>query len=103
MDAFGWCEITHGVIPWKMRPEQIVGARFDSDRLLGVGFVEYFDRLDLALGGTLDLHRPACRNITGFDPVIDDRAIQAEAPGHLGLAAKNRNQSFSAVHAKILS
>ena len=103
MDAFGWCEITHGVTPWKMRPEQIVGTRFDSNRFLGIGFIEHLDRSDLALGSVLNLHRPARRNITGLDPVIHDRTIQAETPGHLGLAAKYRYQSLSAIHLKILA
>jgi len=51
-----------------------------------------------AAGGALDFHRPARGNVTGFHPVIDDGAVEAELARHLGLGAEQHNETVGTVH-----
>src|SRR5262245_8530101 len=81
-----------------------VGARFDLHRLLRRGLVEDLDRGDAAVGDALDLRGPARRHVAGLDPVVDDRAIEVESAGDLGLASEDLYEAGGAAHrAQILS
>src|SRR5262249_47858513 len=101
IDAFDWREIVHGVTPGK-RSKKAFAVRpgLQAERLPGVGFVEHFDGADLPAAERLHFHRPARRHVAGLDPVVHDRAVEAQAARDFCLAAEEFYESFRAVHAR---
>jgi len=101
-DAFGGCEMVHGFLSRKGRPEEnVVGTRFDFHRLLDGSLVEHLDGLDAALGDALNLGRPARRHIAGLDPVVDDCTIEPEGPRDFRLAAEDFYEAGRAGHGRV--